>query len=72
MAAVTNKKNITCPACLEKTEWEGNPYRPFCSERCSLIDLGKWSDERYAIADRNSTGTAHDRSDSTGEGEEEE
>lgn len=29
--------------------WEGNPHRPFCSERCRLVDLGAWLDERYAI-----------------------
>jgi uncharacterized protein len=27
-----------------------NPFRPFCSERCKLIDLGAWAQERYAIA----------------------
>jgi len=26
-----------------------NPFRPFCSERCKLIDLGAWAEERYAI-----------------------
>lgn len=29
--------------------WEGNSYRPFCSERCRLIDLGAWLDEKYSI-----------------------
>jgi endogenous inhibitor of DNA gyrase (YacG/DUF329 family) len=29
--------------------WEGNAYRPFCSERCRLIDLGAWTTERYRI-----------------------
>ena len=27
-----------------------NPSRPFCSERCKLIDLGAWAEERYSIA----------------------
>ena len=26
-----------------------NPYRPFCSERCKLIDLGAWADGSYNI-----------------------
>jgi len=26
-----------------------NPYRPFCSERCKLIDLGDWAMERYRV-----------------------
>jgi endogenous inhibitor of DNA gyrase (YacG/DUF329 family) len=28
-----------------------NPYRPFCSERCKLIDLGQWAAESYRIPD---------------------
>ena len=28
-----------------------NPWRPFCSERCKLIDLGDWIEERYRIPD---------------------
>ena len=27
-----------------------NPARPFCSERCKLIDLGGWAEERYSIS----------------------
>jgi len=27
-----------------------NPYRPFCSERCKLIDLGDWAMEKYRVA----------------------
>jgi len=30
-------------------QWEGNPWRPFCSEKCRLIDLGRWADEEYKI-----------------------
>lgn len=40
---------IKCPTCKKKTEWEGNPFRPFCSERCKLIDLGAWAGEEYKI-----------------------
>jgi len=28
-----------------------NPWRPFCSERCKLIDLGDWIEERHRIPD---------------------
>jgi len=28
----------------------GSPFRPFCSQRCKLVDLGAWADERYRIA----------------------
>jgi endogenous inhibitor of DNA gyrase (YacG/DUF329 family) len=30
-------------------EWRDNPHRPFCSERCRLVDLGAWAQERYRI-----------------------
>jgi len=40
---------ITCPICKTVTTWEENPHRPFCSERCKLIDLGKWAEEEYKI-----------------------
>ena len=30
-------------------EWEANAYRPFCSERCQLIDLGNWASEKYGL-----------------------
>jgi endogenous inhibitor of DNA gyrase (YacG/DUF329 family) len=39
-----------CPQCRSEAEWEGNPHRPFCSERCRLVDLQGWLGERYAIA----------------------
>jgi endogenous inhibitor of DNA gyrase (YacG/DUF329 family) len=40
---------IVCPICRKETAWENNPFRPFCSERCRLIDLGKWASEDYRI-----------------------
>jgi len=40
---------ITCPSCKKKTTWEENPWRPFCSERCKLIDLGNWASGEYRI-----------------------
>lgn len=38
-----------CPLCREKVKHNGNPYRPFCSERCKLIDLESWMSERYRV-----------------------
>jgi uncharacterized protein len=38
-----------CPLCRAPVSWEGNPHRPFCSERCRLIDLGSWASEDYRI-----------------------
>ncbi|KAF0185775.1 MAG: hypothetical protein FD164_36 [Nitrospirae bacterium] len=40
---------LTCPCCKSKTTWEENPWRPFCSERCKMIDLGRWALEDYRI-----------------------
>ncbi len=44
------KRKITCRVCKKETKWDDNPFRPFCSERCRLIDLGKWASEEYRIA----------------------
>ncbi len=44
---------VYCPRCGEKINWEENPFRPFCSERCKLIDLGKWLAEEYRVSSEN-------------------
>ena len=40
---------VKCPRCGREVEYEGNEFRPFCSERCKLIDFGAWADEEYAL-----------------------
>lgn len=40
---------IVCPRCKKSAIYEGNPFRPFCSERCKIIDLGNWASEKYAV-----------------------
>ncbi|CAH1080167.1 DNA gyrase inhibitor YacG [Candidatus Nitrotoga sp. 1052] len=41
---------VTCPQCKKEVTWNNDsPYRPFCSERCKLIDLGQWATESYRI-----------------------
>lgn len=41
---------VSCPQCGKEVIWgEESPYRPFCSERCKLIDLGQWANEGYRI-----------------------
>ncbi|HXG50173.1 MAG TPA: DNA gyrase inhibitor YacG [candidate division Zixibacteria bacterium] len=42
-------QTVKCPTCRAETPWQNNPYRPFCSERCRLIDLGAWIEERHRI-----------------------
>lgn len=40
----------SCPTCGKILEWDkNNPYRPFCSQRCKLIDLGEWASENHRI-----------------------
>lgn len=41
---------VKCPSCGRETKFEGNEFRPFCSERCKLLDFGAWADEKYALA----------------------
>lgn len=40
---------VKCPQCGKETEFSGNEFRPFCSERCKLIDFGAWADGEYAL-----------------------
>ena len=43
-------KEVKCPQCGRLALYAPtNPFRPFCSERCRLIDLGEWADGKYAI-----------------------
>jgi endogenous inhibitor of DNA gyrase (YacG/DUF329 family) len=42
---------VNCPRCGKPVPWqESERFRPFCSERCKLIDLGAWADESHRIA----------------------
>lgn len=39
-----------CPTCEKTDTWQAtNPNRPFCSDRCKLIDLGAWADESHRV-----------------------
>lgn len=43
--------SVACPSCGARVEWTAaSRYRPFCSERCKLFDLGAWATERYRVA----------------------
>ena len=49
--STTTPRIVTCPTCSQRVKWTAsNPDRPFCSERCKLIDLGAWADGSHAIA----------------------
>lgn len=48
-------RTVTCPACKGPSLYgPGNPWRPFCSQRCKQMDLGAWASESFALPDTNS------------------
>lgn len=41
---------VRCPQCGGESAWRpDNPFRPFCSERCKLIDFGAWASDSYRL-----------------------
>ena len=50
---MNNKVTAKCPTCEKLVEWtKESIWRPFCSERCKLIDLGDWLDENHRIPEQ--------------------
>jgi endogenous inhibitor of DNA gyrase (YacG/DUF329 family) len=48
--ATQKYRKVTCPTCGTAVEWRPeNSFKPFCCERCRLIDLGEWAMERYRL-----------------------
>lgn len=46
-----DKLTVKCPTCHKIVIWqESSSYRPFCSKRCRLIDLGEWASEEKMIS----------------------
>ena len=44
---------VPCPTCGNQAAFSPeNKWRPFCSERCKLIDLGSWAAEQFRIAEQ--------------------
>src|SRR6059036_932106 len=68
-AVVPVPESVRCPVCRQPTPWHGNPWRPFCSERCKLRDLGNWAAERFRIAGEKRP-SEEDAKHNDGEGEE--
>ena len=41
---------VACPTCGKPVAWlPENEWRPFCRERCKLIDLGEWATEKFRV-----------------------
>lgn len=52
---------LVCPTCRKKVRYSNLneiPFRPFCSERCKMVDLGKWLNEEYKISEPLNDGDA--------------
>ena len=63
---------VECPTCGRPIEWsDAFPYRPFCSKRCRLIDLGEWLSEERGIPGEPAQ-ESEDRAAPAGESEEDE
>jgi uncharacterized protein len=57
-----------CPTCRRELEWSAsNLFRPFCSERCRLIDLGAWLKEEHAIPGEPAADPSAETADGAGE-----
>ena len=57
---------VKCPRCRVEVAWKGNPFRPFCSDRCRTLDLGAWVSEHYRIPAEN-VGASSEGEDATPE-----
>jgi endogenous inhibitor of DNA gyrase (YacG/DUF329 family) len=48
---------VKCPQCGRAVPWSPeSAFRPFCSDRCRLIDLGAWLTEQHKIPDESPVG----------------
>jgi endogenous inhibitor of DNA gyrase (YacG/DUF329 family) len=55
---------VNCPRCSAQIAWTPeNRYRPFCSERCKLFDLGAWATEKYRVPDNSEKNGVEDEDD---------
>jgi hypothetical protein len=49
---------VSCPQCQTEVVWQKkSAFRPFCSERCRLIDLGDWAEENHKISQSSQSAT---------------
>ncbi|PIP95489.1 MAG: DNA gyrase inhibitor YacG [Bdellovibrio sp. CG12_big_fil_rev_8_21_14_0_65_39_13] len=46
---MTKVLKVKCPRCKESFEYYSSEFRPFCSDKCKMIDLGQWLTENYRV-----------------------
>lgn len=46
---------VNCPHCKKKFGYYSSEFRPFCCEKCKMVDLGHWFDESYTVAGRDNS-----------------
>ncbi|MFA5243137.1 MAG: DNA gyrase inhibitor YacG [Sulfuricella sp.] len=52
-SAPAKQRTAPCPVCGKASPFTAeNPFRPFCSQRCKLIDLGQWANEEYRVPEQ--------------------
>lgn len=57
MSTARSVRTVSCPSCGDTVVWSAeSKYRPFCSERCKLVDLGAWATERYRVGSDEGSG----------------
>ena len=57
-------QGLACPTCQRQLAWTPEfPFRPFCSERCKMVDLGAWFAEERSVPGDEVDPTAHEQPD---------
>ena len=46
---------VKCPQCKKSFKYFTSEFRPFCEEKCKMIDMGHWFGESYEVAGKNNT-----------------
>ena len=56
---------VKCPQCQKNVTWDVNAeWKPFCTERCKLIDLGDWAEGNHKIAGKSEVNNDSEDTDS--------
>ncbi|MEI6713976.1 MAG: DNA gyrase inhibitor YacG [Verrucomicrobiota bacterium] len=48
---MAKRHSVHCPTCKTPTDYFEKPVGPFCSNRCQMVDLGKWLNEEYRVSE---------------------